>query len=72
MKKIVNTTTTKVDTSPDYRPRTDCGCGFDLVWVNGEWQHDAAPGLWGDDHTPQEPEPTGPARTHWDSEDGVT
>lgn len=55
-----------------YRPQTSCGCGYPLVWCNGEWQHDAAPYLWGDDHDPDEPEPTGPAREHWDAQDGVT
>lgn len=54
------------------RPTADCGCGFPLVWVAGHWEHDAAPYLWGDDHDPDAPEPTGPARDYWDSEDGVT
>lgn len=55
------------------RPRTFCGCGYELVWVSGEWQHDCAPYLWGDDHDPHpdEPEPTGLAREYWDAEDCV-
>jgi len=53
------------------RPTADCGCGYTLVWVEGQWQHDAAPSLWGDDHDPDAPEPTGAAREYWDREDGV-
>lgn len=36
----------------DALPRTGCGCGYELVYVDGEWQHDAAPSLWGNDHDP--------------------
>lgn len=54
---------------PD-RPRTSCGCGYELVWCGDHWEHDAAPFLWGDDHSPDAPEPTGPARWFWDQEDG--
>lgn len=53
------------------RPTTTCGCGSPLVWVGGHWEHDAAPYLWGDDHEPNEPPPTGGAREYWDEEDGV-
>lgn len=30
----------------------DCSCGIGLVWTGDEWQHDAAPWRWGDDHEP--------------------
>src|SRR3954470_4884949 len=55
------------------RPRETCGCGYELVWVDGEWQHDAAPYLWGDDHDANAPEPplTDPERRYWDDEDYV-
>lgn len=53
------------------RPTATCGCGFQLVWVEGRWEHDAAPSLWGNDHPAEAPEPTGPARDYWDAEDGV-
>lgn len=56
----------------DGRPRTTCGCGFDIVYIGyGEWQHDAAPYFWGDDHDAQ---PDGPsaaaeeAAEEWDRE----
>ena len=39
------------------RPTASCGCGYDLVWINGQWEHDAAPSLWGGDHEPDAPEP---------------
>lgn len=55
----------------DYRPTTSCGCGYELVWVCGYWQHNASPELWGDDHDANEPAPTGAARERWDQEDGV-
>lgn len=58
-------------TDPDVRPRSVCGCGYELVWMSGQWEHDAAPSLWGDDHDPDEPAPTGPQREHWDRQDGV-
>lgn len=61
------------DDSTPARPRTTCGCGYDLVWVDGEWTHDAARELWGDDHSPdpdEEPEPQ--ARAFWDREDRIT
>jgi hypothetical protein len=32
--------------------RTDCGCGYEVIYTPEGWQHDAAPYLWGDDHTP--------------------
>lgn len=35
----------------DY-PRTDCGCGYEIIFTPEGWQHDAAPYLWGDDHDP--------------------
>ena len=54
------------------RPRKFCGCGVMCVWVSGEWQHDAAPALWGDDHDADMPAPTGPGREHWDRIDFVT
>lgn len=54
------------------RPTDHCGCGYPVVWVNGHWEHDAAPYLWGDDHEADAPEPTGGAREYWDVEDGVT
>ena len=53
------------------RPTTTCGCGYDLIWVTGEWQHNAAPGLWGDDHDPDAEAPDEAARIFWDLEDGV-
>lgn len=59
----------------DERPTATCGCGFGLVWVEGEWQHDAAPALWGDDHdapSANEEPPNPEARAHWDAEDGIT
>lgn len=53
------------------RPRTDC-CGYDLVWVCGHWEHDAAPSLWGDDHDADAPPPEDEeARRYWDEQDGV-
>jgi hypothetical protein len=55
----------------DSRPTAICGCGHELVWIRGEWQHNVAPSIWGDDHDPDEPAPTGPARDHWDAIDGV-
>lgn len=55
----------------DYRPTTTCGCGHTLVWVGGEWEHDVAPYIWGDDHDADEPPPTGAAREHWDRVDLV-
>jgi hypothetical protein len=27
-----------------------CSCGYPVVWTGDEWQHDAAPWRWGDDH----------------------
>lgn len=56
----------------DARPETRCGCGYPLVWVEGRWEHDAAPHLWGNDHSAEAPEPTGPAREYWDAVDGIT
>lgn len=54
------------------RPTGSCGCGFELVWVEGRWEHNAAPSLWGDDHDTDLPPPTGEAREFWDVRDGVT
>lgn len=51
------------------RPTASCGCGYDLIWINGNWEHDAAPSLWGDDHQPDIPAATGPAATHWNQQD---
>jgi hypothetical protein len=48
------------------RPTTSCGCGYELIWVDGHWEHDAAPYLWGDDHDADEPAPDGQARVDWD------
>lgn len=53
------------------RPRQLCGCGYEVVWVRGDWEHDAAPGLWGEDHDIDAAAPDGQIRGHWDSEDGV-
>ena len=52
------------------RPTDTCGCGYDLVWVDGEWQHDAAESLWGGDHAPSAEPPTGERRAYWDDQDG--
>lgn len=70
----LDTTTASVSDPADVsaRPEDVCGCGYTLIWVEGEWQHDAAPSLWGDDHDADAPEPTGPAREHWDRIDFVT
>ena len=35
---------------PDERPRSNCGCGFNVVYTGQGWQHDAAPWFWGNDH----------------------
>jgi hypothetical protein len=35
-----------------------CSCGFPTVWTGQEWQHDAAPWRWGDDHEVDLPSPT--------------
>ena len=51
------------------RPTASCGCGYDLVWVNGQWEHDAAPSLWGGDHDPDAPEPVDLDRVFWDEQD---
>lgn len=56
------------------RPRTSCGCGYDLVWVTGQWQHDAAEAFWGGDHSTDgidEPALNDAGRIEWDVEDGV-
>lgn len=53
------------------RPRDSCGCGYEIVWVAGGWEHDAAPSLWGNDHEIDTPEPETEARRHWDEEDGI-
>lgn len=53
------------------RPRTECDCGYELVWIVGDWEHDAAPSLWGDDHDPSATPATGPAREFWDGQDGL-
>jgi len=59
--------------APD-RPEAFCGCGHILIWCAGEWQHNAAPYLWGDDHDPHAPAPAAadPGRLYWDKNDGVT
>ena len=64
----------KAATDPGYRPTTTCGCGHTLVWVDGHWQHDVAPYIWGDDHDADEPPPPAddPQRLYWDIQDGVT
>jgi hypothetical protein len=52
------------------RPTASCGCGYDLVWINGAWEHDAAPSLWGGDHDPDAPKPEDEeARKFWDHHD---
>lgn len=44
----------ETDPADDYAPRSHCvGCGFPLVYLYGEWQHDAAPDAWGNDHDPE-------------------
>ena len=55
------------------RPTSSCSCGYELIWVEGQWEHDAARALWGDDHDANAPEPDveDPARKYWDIEDGV-
>lgn len=58
----------------DYeRPTSSCGCGYEVVWVNGHWEHDAPPSFWGDDHDAHadEPDEDDPARVYWDIEDGI-
>lgn len=60
------------DSFPD-RPRIPCGCGYDLVYISGDWEHDAAPSLWGDDHDPDgdfdEADPA--VIRYWDIQDCV-
>jgi hypothetical protein len=55
------------------RPTSSCSCGYEVVWVNGAWEHDAAPSFWGDDHdaNADAPDVEDPARKYWDIEDGV-
>lgn len=54
------------------RPTTFCGCGHEIVWVTGQWEHNVAPSIWGDDHDIDEPAPEGPDREYWDMQDGVS
>lgn len=62
----------ETDGDMNVRPRTVCGCGYQLVWTDGEWQHDAAPSLWGNDHDPDaEPPAEGEGRWHWDEADCI-
>lgn len=55
------------------RPTTTCGCGHELVWVGGAWEHNVAPYIWGDDHDPHpdddNADPEG--RRRWDKIDGI-
>jgi hypothetical protein len=62
------------DDGPPDRIRAHCGCGYEIVWTDDGWQHDAAPYLWGNDHEPDnpEPDPTDPRRLYWEREDGYT
>lgn len=45
-------TTSGGDLAPAEYLRSDCGCGYELIFTEEGWQHDAAPYLWGDDHDP--------------------
>jgi hypothetical protein len=58
--------------TPD-RPTDTCGCGHPLLWIQGAWEHDAAPSLWGNDHNPSadDPAPEDLGRTYWDRQDGL-
>jgi hypothetical protein len=49
--------TDKGPLGPGALPTATCGCGYDLIWIDGHWEHDAAPSLWGDDHEPDAPAP---------------
>jgi hypothetical protein len=51
------------------RPTDSCGCGHEIVWVGGHWEHNVAPYIWGDDHDIDTPAPEGEARKEWDHYD---
>lgn len=48
-----------VEPQKDDAPTAICGCGFQLIWIDEHWEHDAAPSLWGNDHDPDAEPPKG-------------
>lgn len=44
--------TLEEDVDPGEFPRTQCGCGMEVIFTPDGWQHDCAPWFFGSDHDP--------------------
>ena len=57
-------------TAPEVeRPTDSCGCGHEVIWINGHWEHNVARSIWGGDHDIDTHAPEGEARKQWDNFD---